>query len=42
MCVLLHVQQLAAAKADADELRSEREQLAEVVLEMQVRRPGML
>lgn len=34
-CVLL--QQLAAAKSDADKLRSEREQLAEVVLEMQVR-----
>jgi DNA repair exonuclease SbcCD ATPase subunit len=36
VCALLHVQQLAAAKSDAEELRSEREQLAEVVLEMQV------
>lgn len=34
--VFAPVQQLAAAKSDAEALRAERDQLAEVVLEMQV------
>jgi hypothetical protein len=35
-CVCACVQQLAAAKSDAEALRAERDQLAEVLLEMQV------
>jgi hypothetical protein len=34
--LLLRVQQLAAAKSDAEALKTDRDQLAEVVLEMQV------